>query len=98
MNGSRVVPLVFGVCLCTITVTTFQLQHKINSYWTPKVLSSSSSSLPDILVKEIPKLTRDKFDLDQLHAARPETLHYSLASRLVCSLLQFVLALERQTQ
>lgn len=83
MNGSRVVPLVFGVCLCTITVTTFQLQHKINSYLKPKVHSSSSSSLPDVFVKEIPKLTRDKFDLEQLHKARPETLQYSLASTLV---------------
>lgn len=88
MNGSRVAPLVFGVCLCTITVTTFQLQHGVISHLKPQVYSSSSGR--DIFVNEIPKLTRDDFNLEHFHNAGSEMLQYSLASRLVRLVLFFV--------
>lgn len=82
MNGSRVAPLVFGVCLCTITVTTFQLQHGVISHLNPQVHSSSSRR--DIFVNEIQKLTRDDFNFEHFHNAGSDVLQYSLASRLVC--------------
>jgi hypothetical protein len=91
-GGSRVATLVFGVCLCTITVTTFQLQHKVNSYMGSRVYSSANSDpiiaavLPqnnDVFAKGTQKLTRHDFDFEQLQKVGSETLQYSLASTLV---------------
>lgn len=99
MNGSRVATLVFGVCLCTtITVTTFQLQHKVNSYMNmgSRVYSSPNSD-PIIAAAVLPQnnvfakggtqklLTRHDIDFEQLlqQVGSETRQYYSLASTLV---------------
>lgn len=102
MNGSRVGQLVFGVCLCAITATTFQLQHRLNLNLKPHQVYSSSSG-PDFISKEIHRLTRDDIDSALLHThtdkVDSEMLKYSLASALVSILSVNSLAQqEMQTQ
>lgn len=101
MNGSRVGQLVFGVCLCAITATTFQLQHRLNLNLKPHQVYSSSSG-PDFISKEIHRLTRDDIDSALLHTqdkVDSEMLKYSLASALVSILSVNSLAQQKmQTQ